>query len=335
MFTNLDLIMTKRTPLISGIIAFGILISGLFQPVLAEEFPDKPVKIVVVDPPGSAVDTVARLLGEQMAKTLKQNVVVENRPGASGTIAANTVAKAKPDGYTILMTGTFTEGIVPFAMEKLPYDYKKDLVPMAEIVRLPFVLVVPVGSSLKSLQDITAVAKAKPQGLNVGGMPRGSGLHLAWETIAERMNVKSTYVPYTSSSQLETDTVNNSFDLAIDTINSARSFIESGRTRGLAITSKSRSPALTSVPTLEEAGLNGLEAVVWVGALAPAGMPADRFAKLEDAIIKATQVESVVRTLTTIGYTVTGRKGAELAETIRNDRSVYEPLVKRLGIKMN
>lgn len=327
--------MTKRSLFLSGIAVVGALVFGSAQPSMAEGFPDKPVKIVVVDPPGSAVDTVARLLGEQMAKTLKQSVVVENRPGASGTIAANTVAKAKPDGYTILMTGTFTEGIVPFAMEKLPYDYKRDLVPLAEITRLPFVLVVPTGSPLKSLQDITAVAGAKLQGLNVGGMPRGSGLHMAWEMIAERMNVKSIYVPYTSSSQLETDVVNNSFDLAIDTINSARSFIESGRTRGLAITSKSRSPSLPAVPTLEESGLNGLEAIVWVGALAPAGMPAERFAKLEDAIVKATQVDSVLRTLTTIGYTVTGRKGAELAETIRNDRMVYEPLVKRLGIKMN
>lgn len=319
------------------VVACALSLAGLAAPQigLADTYPDHPVRIVVVDPPGSAVDTVARLLSDHMAKTLNQSVVVENRPGASGTIAANTVAKSKADGYTILFTGTFTEGIVPFAMEKLPYDYKKDLVPLAEITRLPFVLVVPKSSALKSLKDLPAYMKDKPQGINVGGMPRGSGLHLAWETIADRMGVQSTYVPYASSAQLESDTVNNQFDLAIDTINSARMFTEGGRTRGIAITSKTRSPSLPTVPTLEENGLTGLEAVVWVGALVPAGMPADRFSILQDSIIKAAQVESVAKALTDIGYVVTGKPGAELAETIRQDRTLFEPMVKRLGITMN
>ncbi len=312
------------------------LLSGLAPTTaVSQDFPNAPVKIVVVDPPGSAVDTVARILSEPMAKILRQAVVVENRLGASGTIAANTVAKSRPDGYTVLMTGTFTEGIVPFAMDKLPYDYKKDLVPLAEVTRLPFVLVVNASSPLKSLADLPAYMKDKPQGLNVGGMPRGSGLHLAWETIADRMQIKSTYIPYASSPQLQADVVNNQFDLVIDTINSARLFTESGRTRGIAITSKVRSPALPQVPTLEENGLRGLEAIVWVGALAPAGVPADRFATLQNAIIQATQAESAAKALTAIGYVVTGRPGAEMAETIRQDRALFEPMVKRLNIKMN
>lgn len=235
--------------------------------VVAQAFPDRAVRIVVVDPAGSAVDVVTRLLADQLAARWKQTPIIENRPGASGTIAANTVAQAKPDGHTLFMTGTFTEAIVPFAMEKMPYDYRTALVPVAEVARLPFVLVVPSASKLQNLNEVAALAKSQAKGLTVGGLPRGSSLHLTWEIIAEQLRVASTYVPYTSSNQLQTDLVGGNFDIAIDTIGSARGFIQSGRTRGMAMTSSTHSAALPGVPTLGEAGVNNLEVIVWSGDL--------------------------------------------------------------------
>lgn len=304
-------------------------------PVAAQApFPDRPVRFVVVDPPGSAVDIVARLLSDQLQNRWKQPVVIENRPGGSGTIAANTVAKSKNDGFTYLLTGTFTEAIVPFAMEQMPYDYRKDLVPVAEISRLPFVLVAPAGSNLRSLNDVAAFAKSQAKGLTVGGMPRGSSLHLTWEVIAQRLGIQSTYVAYPGSNQLQGDLINGQLDIAIDTIGSARGFITGGRTRGLATTSRARSTALPDVPSLEENGISGMEVIVWVAAMAPAGVPADRQAIVEQALIETVRAEPVRGKLAEIGYIPTGAKGAELAETIQRDRARFEPLVRRLGIKM-
>lgn len=320
-------------PIFRSVLAFAF--AAASHIALAQPFPDRAVRIVVVDPPGSAVDVVARLLSDQLSARWKHQAIVENRPGASGTIAANIVAKSKPDGYTIFMTGTFTEAIVPFAMEKMPYDYRKDLVPVAEVARLPFVLVVPAASSLQTMNDVAAFARGKAAGLTVGGLPRGSSLHLTWEIIAERMGIPSTYVAYTSSTQLQTDVLSGQFDIAIDTIGSARGFIGNGRTRGVAITSSVRSPALPGVPTLDENGLRGLEVIVWVGALAPNGTPADRLAIIEQSLIDAARADSVKSKLSEFGYIVTGRSGADMAETIRQDRLRFEPLVKRLGIKMN
>jgi len=309
--------------------------AGASGPARAENFPDHPVRLIVVDPPGSAVDVVARLLADQLGQRWKQQALVENRPGASGTIAANAVAKAKPDGYTVLMTGTFTEAIVPFAMEQMPYDWRRDLEPLAEVARLPFVLVVPAASPLKSLEDVAAAARSKAAGLSVGGLPRGSSLHLTWELVAERMGIASTYVAYNSSTQLQTDLLSGQFDIAIDTIGSARGFILNGRTRGLAVTSGARSGVLPNVPTLDENGLRGMEVIVWVGSLAPAGTPRERLAVLEQSLIEAARSEPVRSKLGEFGYVVTGRSGAQLAETIREDRVRFEPLVRRLAIRMN
>lgn len=266
---------------------------------------------------------------------MAHRTVVENRPGVSGTIAANQVAKSKPDGYTYLMTGTFTEAIVPFAMENMPYDYRKDLVPVAEVARLPFVLVSPGGSKLRSLKDVQAFSKAKPNGVTVGGMPRGSSLHLTWEVIAQQLGISSVYVAYNGGHQLQGDLIGGQLDIAIDTISSARPFLQQGRTHGLAMTSRTRSVVLPDVPTLEENGLQGIEVIVWVGVMAPSGTPANRLADVERAMIEAAQSEPAKSRLAEFGYVVTGRTGTELAETIRQDRARFEPLVRRLGLKMN
>lgn len=314
---------------------FGAILLFAHHFAAAQGFPDRPVRLVVVDPPGSAVDVVARLLTEHLNSQWPQKTIVENRPGASGTIAANLVAKSKPDGYTYLMTGTFTEAIVPFAMQNMPYDYKKDLVPVAEVARLPFVLVSPGGSSLRTLKDVQALGKAKPSGVTVGGMPRGSSLHLTWEVIAQQMGIPSVYVAYNGGHQLQSDLVGGQLDIAIDTISSARPFIQQGRTNGLAATSRSRSAALPGVPTLDENGLKGMEVIVWVGVLAPSATPADRLAIVEKAMIEAARSDLTRTRLAESGYMVTGATGAELAETIRQDRARFEPVVRRLGLKMN
>jgi tripartite-type tricarboxylate transporter receptor subunit TctC len=314
---------------------FGAILLFAHQFAVSQDFPDRPVRLVVVDPPGSAVDVVARILTEHLNGQWPQKTIVENRPGASGTIAANQVAKSKPDGYAYLMTGTFTEAIVPFAMQNMPYDYKKDLVPVAEVARLPFVLVSPAGSTLRTLKDVQALGKTKPSGVTVGGMPRGSSLHLTWEVIAQQMGIPSVYVAYNGGHQLQSDLVGGQLDIAIDTISSARPFIQQGRTNGLAATSRARSAALPEVPTLDENGLKGMEVIVWVGIMAPNGTPANRLSIVERAMIEAARSDLARTRLAESGYIVTGATGAELAETIRQDRARFEPVVRRLGLKMN
>ena len=315
-------------------ISLGFLLFPVYQFAFSQAFPDRPVRFVVVDSSGAAVDIVARLLSEQLGGKWPQRVVVENRPGASGTIAANLVAKAKPDGYTYLLTGTYTEAIVPYAMQLLPYDYQKDLTPVAEIARLPFVLVSPKDSKLRTLKDVEALARTKPNGITVGGMARGSSLHLTWEIIAQQLGIPSVYVAYNAANQLLGDLVGGQFDMAITSISSVRPLIQSGRAQGMATTSRSRSSSLPGVPTLEENGLANMEVIVWVGVMAPAGTPADRLAFVEKSLIEAAQSDFVKTRLSEFGYLVTGRSGADLAETIRQDRIRFEPLVKRLGLKM-
>lgn len=304
-------------------ISLGFLLFPVYQFAFSQTFPDRPVRFVVVDSSGAAVDIVARLLSEQLGGKWPQRVVVENRPGASGTIAANLVAKAKPDGYTY-----------PYAMQLLPYDYQKDLIPVAEIARLPFVLVSPKDSKLRTLKDVEALARTKPNGITVGGMPRGSSLHLTWEIIAQQLGIPSVYVAYNAANQLLGDLVGGQFDMAITSISSVRPLIQSGRAQGMATTSRSRSSSLPGVPTLEENGLANMEVIVWVGVMAPAGTPADRLAFVEKSLIEAAQSDFVKMRLSEFGYLVTGRSGADLAETIRQDRIRFEPLVKRLGLKM-
>lgn len=301
----------------------------------AEDFPIRPVRIITIDSAGSTIDVVARIVGEALAARLKQPVIIENRPGAAGMIAANAAAKATPDGYTLFMTGTFTEVIVPFAADKLPYDYKTDLVPVAEMTRLPFVLMVSAESKLNSFQDIIALARTKPGGLNVGGGPVGSTPNLTWELVARELGIKSTYIPYVSSGLLQANLLGGQLDIGLDGTGSAYALMQAGKVRTIAVTSATRANIIPATPTLQEVGIKKMDVVAWIGALSPKGVPADRLKILEAGLLDAVRSKDVIDRLTPLGYIPTGAASSEFRETILRDRARIEPLIRELGIRLN
>lgn len=321
-----------------SVVAAGVLapVAGLLPPGIAsgQQF-DGSVRLVVANPAGGPLDIVARSIADFLAAKWKQTVLVDNRPGGNGIIAANYVAKAKPDGQTLLMTATYSESILPYAAEKLPYNAEKDFIPVTEIARVGFVLLVPGASSIRTFQDFVEQARSSSKPLSVGGLGKGSSLHLAWELIKKGANLRNIeYIPYISSGQAQTDLMGGQLNLLVDTFGSARAFIESGRVRAIAITSTNRSAQLPSVPTLDESGLKGFEIFPWIGLVAPAGVAPDRVLSIQVAVAEALANPLVRGRLTQFGFTPVGNTPTEMAKTIKSERSRFAPLVKELGISL-
>jgi len=295
-------------------------------------FPERPVKIVVANPPGGPVDVMLRVLAAKLGETWKQPVVVENRPGASGILSTNAVVKAPADGYTLGMVVASALTIVPFAVDNLPYDSEKDLQPISLVARTPFIFIVPADSPYKTWADFTREAKARQ--LTVGSFSIGTAFHLVWEQTARRAGIEALYVPSSSSGKTQTDLIGGLLDMAVDAPSSAKGLIEAGRVRALAITSPQRFAGLPDTPTLDEAGLSGYAAQPWIGLLAPAGLPAERVQEIHRAVTQVLQEPDVQAQMQTLGMIPVGSTPAELARTISRDRADMAPLVKELGIRL-
>jgi len=257
-------------------------------PVAAQQFPSKPVKLMVGASPGGGTDIVARMLGKELAETMKQPFVVDNKPGASNTIAADITAKSPPDGYTLLVATTTGQAIAPHLM-KLGFDPLKDLTPVALVMVVPNVLIVGPAVTAKDVKEMVAQMKAKPGTFNYASSGSGSTQHLAGEAFKKLAGVQMTHIPYKGSSQAHLDLISGNAQLMFDTTSSAIGQIKGGKVRALAVTSAKRSPELPDVPTLAEAGFPGLEMTTWYGVFAPAGTPKDVVARLNAEIMKALQ----------------------------------------------
>ena len=255
-------------------------------PVAAQQFPSKPVKLMVGASPGGGTDIVARMLGKELAETMKQPFVVDNKPGASNTIAADITAKSPPDGYTLLVATTTGQAIAPHLM-KLGFDPLKDLTPVALVMVVPNVLIVGPAVTAKDVKEMVAQMKAKPGTFNYASSGSGSTQHLAGEAFKKLAGVQMTHIPYKGSSQAHLDLISGNAQLMFDTTSSAIGQIKGGKVRALAVTSAKRSPELPDVPTLAEAGFPGLEMTTWYGVFAPAGTPKDVVARLNAEIMKA------------------------------------------------
>ena len=267
---------------------FCSVVAALVAPIAfaqgAASYPTKPVRLVVPFPAGGTTDILARAVAQQLSVGWGQQVIVDNRPGAGGNIGSELVAKAAPDGYTLLMGTVGTHAINPSLYAKMPYDHVKDFTPVVLVAGVPNVLVVNPSLPVHSVPELIAYAKANPGKLNFASSGNGTSIHLSGELFRTMTGVDMTHVPYKGSAPALTDLIGGQVQLMFDNLPSSLQFIRTGKLRALAVTSAARSTALPELPTLAEAGLPGFEASSWFGILAPAGTPKDIVAKINAAV---------------------------------------------------
>lgn len=302
----------------------------------AQDYPNKPVRMVVGFPPGGGTDVVARILAPGLSEVLGQTVVIENRPGATGTQAAGFVAKSPPDGYTIMMGHVSVNAIAPSLFSNLSYDVIRDFAPVAIAAAVPHFVVVHPSLQVASLMDLVAHIKTRPGQMTFPSAGNGSMPHLAGEMFKSLAGVNLVHVPYKGTGQSMQDLLGGQHLVAFDTMPASAPHVRSGKLHALAVSSASRLPGFPDVPTAEEAGLAGYRVITWYGVFAPAGTPAPIVQRLHGAIVKAMLSPQTRSRLEGVGADGTvSRSPAEFAALVRNDTARYAKIVKDIGLKMD
>ena len=284
-------------------------------------------------PPGGVTDPVARQVGQRLAENVKQPVIVDNKPGASGIIASEYVKKQPADGYTVLFAFTGSHAVNPSLYTKLPYDPQKDFQPVTLIINTPHILVVPADSPAKSVADLVAMAKSKPAGLTFASQGIGAGGHLLGEMFKAQTKTNLAHVPYKGSAPALTDMLAGRVDLFFDAMVTSLPYVKDGKLRALAIANKTRSKLLPDVPTMAEAGFPGVEMDQWFGMMVPAGTPPAVVAKLNEEFIKAVRSPDIEKSLTERGLDVVTSTPDQFAAQIKTDTAVLGKVVKESGAK--
>jgi tripartite-type tricarboxylate transporter receptor subunit TctC len=312
----------------------GVALGTAVIPVTAQAqaYPNRPIKIVVPYAAGGAVDIVARIVGQVLAEQLKQPVIVDNRPGASANIGMEAVAKAPPDGYTLLMASNgLTTNMSLFP--DLAFDGRRDFAPIARIGYAPLVIVVPASSPAKSLKDLIAMAKAKPGELAYGTAGNGSSGHLAGESLKSLAGIDVLHVPYKGGAPAVTDLLGERLSFMPINPLEVISFIQAGRLRVLAVGSDKRVPLLPDAPTVAEAGVPGFEATVWWGLVAPARTPMEIVMKLNLETNKALHDPTIIKKLADLGVATTPGSPDEFAQFIAKQTELWSTVIKKAGIR--
>lgn len=311
--------------------AAGMSLALIANTAVAQTFPTQPVRIISPFPAGSGPDAVARIVGEKLAASLKQPIVIDPRPGANGFLAANAVKAAAPTGYDLFLADIGHLTINPALFKKLPYDPKADFVPVSGLYRASFFIAVGANSPIKTLKDLIAAA-AVPGRVTYGSNSIGSPLHLGAAQIEAATNTKMLHVPYKEISQLYAAVSTGEVDWALGSIASAGPLLRAGKLRFIAIADTTRSATLPDIPTFQQAGGPGpLSANSWVSLVAPKGTPAAVIAKLNRGINDALKQPDVVEKLAAFGFTTWVSTPAELAKTINEATITNAALVKRTG----
>ena len=300
----------------------------------AQSYPSKPVRIMVGANAGGGTDIIARMLAEKYQAAMGQPFVVENKPGASNTIAADLTAKAAPDGHTLLLATNTGAAIAPHLI-KLAYDPNKDLIPVALVVVVPNVLVVGPNVPANNVRDLIVLMKAKPDGFSYGSSGVGSTQHLAGEAFNLAAGTKAVHVPYKGSAQALADLVGGQIQLDFDTTSSAMAFIKGGKVKPLAVMSAKRTPELPDVPTMAEAGLPGVEMTTWYGLFVTAGTPKAVVDRIFAETAKALQQPDVQKRLTGLGGEPGNVSQAEFAALVKSDYDRFGKLIKDANVKLD
>jgi tripartite-type tricarboxylate transporter receptor subunit TctC len=302
----------------------------------AQGYPSKPLRMVVGFPPGGGTDVVARILAPKLSELLGQPLVIENRPGATGTAAAAMVARSPPDGYTIMMGHVSVTAIAPSLFANLQYDVIRDFAPVAIAASVPHFVVVHPSVAVTSLKDLIAYLKTQGNRLTFPSAGNGSMPHLAGEIFKSLAGVELVHVPYKGSGQSMQDLLGGQHVVAFDTMPASAPHVRSGKLRALAVSSASRLPAFPEVPTAEEAGLPGYRITTWYGVFAPAGTPAAIVGRLHADTVKAMQSPETRSKLEGIGADGTvSRSPEEFAALVRADTARYAGIVKSIGLRID
>jgi len=313
--------------------AAGIFLAAFAGLALGQSWPTKTVRVMVGASPGGGTDIIARMLAEKYQAAFGQPFIVENRPGASNTIAADLTAKAPPDGHTILVATNTAQSIAPHLL-KLGYDPLKDLAPVALIVVVPNVLVVNTDVPAKNVKELVALIKANPEKYSYGSSGTGSTQHLAGEAFAHELGLKMTHIPYKGSSQALADLVGGQIQMSFDTTSSSMGHIKSGKVRPLAVMSLARSRELPEVPTLAEAGIKGVEMSTWYGLFTTGGTPAAVVDRLAAETAKVLKMPDVQKRLEGLGGEPGNMTPAQLAAMNKAESERFGALIRAANIKI-
>ena len=307
---------------------------GLVMPVCAQQnYPTRPVRFVVPFAPGGSTDTLARTIGVKLADALGQQVVVDNRTGANGDIGMEIVARSRPDGYTIVLGYIANLAIAPSLYAKMPYDPVKDFAPITQPASSPNVLTAHPSVQAKTLQELIALAKAKPGQISFASTGVASVGHLTGELINNLAGIRMTHVPYKGSGQAVTDILGGHVQVMFSGFSSTLHHIRAGKLRALAVTGPKRSPALAEVPTISEQGFPGVEATAWYGILAPAGTPKPVVAQLHGDLVRVLKQPDVVQKLDGLGFEIVGSTPEQFSAYIRTEIKKWEKVVRASGAK--
>jgi len=305
-----------------------------FSTVAASQgYPNKVVRVVVPYPPGGTVDTVARVVAARLAENLGQQFIVDNRPGANGTIGSGSVARSPADGYTLLVQAP-TLVAAPLLMNNVPYDVEKDFTPITQLGAVPLLVTVNPGVPAKNLKEFMTAIRAEPKKYVFGTSAVGSPSHLAQEAIKYDGKLDFMIVPYKGTAPALTDAVGGHISAMVDALPSTLPHVKSGKLRAIAVTSAKRIPSLPDVPTVAESGLQGFEMVSWYGLWGPAKLPPELVAKIHQEVAKALKSEQVTKSLGEQGFIVAGSTPEEFKKYVKQESDKYSRLIKAANIKL-
>jgi tripartite-type tricarboxylate transporter receptor subunit TctC len=311
---------------------FGCALAALSCGTAAQGYPVKPIRVVVPYAPGGATDLTARLVGQKMQEAMKQNVLVDNRPGAGGVIGADIVAKAAPDGYTVLIAVPAEIAILPH-LQKMPYNVARDLAPVSLAAVTPLILVVHPSLPVRSVKELIAFARARPGQLTYASAGTGGVQHLSGELLKITMKLDMAHVPYKGAGPVMPDLIGGHVPMFFSGMPPAMPHVKAGKLRALAVTTPRRSPAAPDVPTMAEAGVPGFDISNWFAYFVPSGTRADVIVRLNSEVNRGLKQPDVREKLANVGAETVGTSPEELAKFVRSESEKFARLVKLSGAK--
>jgi tripartite-type tricarboxylate transporter receptor subunit TctC len=299
----------------------------------ADDFPNRPLRMIVPFPPGGSVDVVARIAGQKMTEIAGQSIVVDNRGGASGNIGSELAARAPADGYTIMMT-TIPLVVNPSLFSKVPYDVVRDFAPISLIAAAPFVLAVHPSLPAKSVKELVALARARPGQLNYASAGSGTNLHIAAELFKNLSGTNIVHVPYKGGGPALSALLGGEAQLSFLGVVAVVPHVKSGKMRALALTATKRSAVLPDLPTIAEAGVAGYEFASWYGVLAPAGTPAPRITRLHDILVRSLRSPDLAGRMATEGADIIAGSPQQFAAYLKTELTKWARVVKDSGLRV-